>query len=153
MESLYYANTRIGSLCISQGVQYKMWECVFHLCEQGCLHVYRYQVIYQVGVLIARSSVFVVRIRFFSVLSILQVSYWTSVVVRVLLCFVLGYQFHFVVPGSGLPVHSIILDHSGSDTVRRTAGRSCLRECILLHLKTGETRVLKIVHVILSFEW
>ena len=55
-ELLYNSNTHIGGYCLDQRTQYR-W----------------YQVVYQVGVLISRSSVSVIYIRHFWILSLLQV--------------------------------------------------------------------------------
>ncbi|XP_065900790.1 battenin-like isoform X2 [Dysidea avara] len=55
-EQLYYENTHIGGLCLNQHSQYR-W----------------YQVMYQVGVVISRSSTFLVHIKHFWVLTILQI--------------------------------------------------------------------------------
>lgn len=55
-ELLYYENTHIGGLCLNQHAQYR-W----------------YQVVYQCGVLISRSSTVLFYIKHFWILSILQI--------------------------------------------------------------------------------
>ncbi|CAI8008680.1 Battenin [Geodia barretti] len=55
-ELLYYKNTRLGTICLDQKDQYR-W----------------YQVVYQLGVFISRSSLFLVYIKWFWILPILQV--------------------------------------------------------------------------------
>jgi battenin len=55
-ELLYYKNTRLGSICLDRKDQYR-W----------------YQVVYQLGVFISRSSLFLVYIKWFWILAILQV--------------------------------------------------------------------------------
>ena len=59
-ELLYNANTHLGGYCLDQPAQYR-WL----------------QVIYQVGVLISRSSVSILYIKHYWVLSLLQVSFTT----------------------------------------------------------------------------
>ena len=74
-ELLYYKNTRLGSICLDQKDQYRWWATphdviviYFHLIGR------RYQVVYQLGVFISRSSLFLVHIKWFWILAILQVN-------------------------------------------------------------------------------
>ena len=77
-ELLYYPNTRLGSICLDQRDQYR-WLATPHdviviyrnLIGGSCC---RYQVVYQLGVFISRSSLFLVHIKWFWILAILQVN-------------------------------------------------------------------------------
>lgn len=74
-EVLYYSNTRLGAICLDQKDQYRWFvhDVIPIYCTLiGCLSG-RYQVVYQLGVFISRSSVSVIHITWFWVLAVLQV--------------------------------------------------------------------------------
>lgn len=116
-ELLYNANTHLGAYCLDQRTQYR-WL----------------QVIYQVGVLLSRSSVAVVYIRHYWIFSLLQVFrkvklYTSSPQLSVF--YPAAHQLCFLLPCLHLSVPAFLLADPFPGPVRRASWRGCLRQCIL----------------------